>query len=176
MGKILVTGMPGCGKEEFVKIAGNMGYDVVRMGDVVREWARDMGLGADDKSIGGFADSERKKNHYGIWAERTLERLSKNDTVIDGVRGDREVGVFREELGDDLVVVAVHASPCIRYARLVKRGRDDAPGRKEEFLDRDERELGWGLGSVISNADVVIVNQGTLEEFREDVEKFFSEL
>jgi hypothetical protein len=34
---ICLTGMPGCGKEEFVRVAQDLSLPIVRMGDVVRE-------------------------------------------------------------------------------------------------------------------------------------------
>ena len=80
---IAVVGMPGSGKEEFVKIAVSMGYSVVRMGDVVREEAKRLGLEMTDKSIGGLAQSEREKHGYGIWAVRAIPRL-KERMIIDG--------------------------------------------------------------------------------------------
>ncbi len=46
------------------------------------------------------------------------------------------------------------------------RARFDAPKDWKEFHERDERELGWGLGSLIAMADHLIVNEGTLEEFK----------
>jgi hypothetical protein len=34
---------------------------------------------------------------------------------------------------------------------------------------RDDRELGWGMGEAIAAADLVIMNTGTLDEFRKKV-------
>ncbi|MEE9341314.1 MAG: AAA family ATPase, partial [Thermoplasmata archaeon] len=56
---ICVTGMPGCGKEEFIKVCSNHGYQITRMGDVVREEAQRRGLPFSDASVGGMADKER---------------------------------------------------------------------------------------------------------------------
>ncbi len=60
----------------------------------------------------------------------------------------------------------MHAPPAIRYERLVKRGREDAPSNIEEFEERDNRELGWGLGDVVSLSDYLIVNDSNLESFQ----------
>ncbi len=171
MTTILLTGMPGCGKEEFLKAVIELGYDVIRMGDVVRDYARKEGIPGDDRNIGNFAGLERKKHHPAIWAERTLERLTDSNSVIDGVRSYDEVDRFKNSLGTELMVVAVHASPVTRFERLQDRARDDAPGTRAEFDRRDERELRWGLGSLIARADIMLVNEGTLEEFRKDAKK-----
>ncbi len=173
MTTILLTGMPGCGKEEFLNVAGVVNFEIVRMGDVVRQYAEETGLSMEGHSIGSFANDEREKHHPAIWAQRTMLRMGSGDTVIDGVRSLEEVGFFKQHLGPELRIVAVHASPETRYKRLVDRGRDDAPVTEEDFAKRDERELNWGIGNVIAKADVMLVNEGSLEEFHKAAKSFF---
>jgi dephospho-CoA kinase len=163
---IVIAGMPGAGKEEFVSVAMSKAYQVVRMGDVVREFASRSSVGVTDKSVGGFANDERQQHGYDIWAKRCLERVVTDRTVIDGSRGVMELKVYQERFGKDIKLVAIHSSPTTRYPRLVRRGRADAPKSVLEFNVRDERELSWGLGSLISLADVMIVNEGSLEGFK----------
>lgn len=167
MRKVFVlTGMPGAGKEEFVKVAQKDGYSVIRMGDVVRMEAEKRKVVMDDRGVGGFASSERQTYGPGIWAERCLPLLGDGNVVIDGSRSVAEIEVFRSALGKGVRVVAVHTSPDRRYQRLRGRGRYDAPRTWQEFRERDERELGWGLGTLIALADVMIVNEGPLDEFQ----------
>jgi len=164
---IIVAGMPGSGKEEFLKVADGMGIPFLRMGDIVREAYPDRNAACKDMSIGEFAESERKDHGYDIWAKRSLERMSGNIFLIDGCRSTDEVKAFRS-LTDDVVVVAVHSSPSSRYSRLVERNRNDAPSGIREFEDRDEREIRWGLAKTIALADVLITNGSTLDEFRKE--------
>jgi len=163
MGRVIcVTGMPGCGKEEFVKVAEERGLPIVRMGDIVREEAKRRGLKFSDESVGGMAHEERVKHGFGVWAERTIPRVKEAVTIIDGIRGREEVEVFRRTFGDRLVVVAIHASPRTRFNRIKERARGDDVVSWEEFVRRDDRELGWGLGEVIATADHMITNEGDL--------------
>jgi len=163
---VCVTGMPGCGKEEVLAVAKDLGFSIVRMGDVVREEAQRRGLPITDASVGGMAHAERQSHGYGVWAERTLPRIRGERVLVDGLRGRAEADVYRKAFGDNLVVLAVHASPTTRYRRMMNRRRpDDAPSF-EAFLARDVRELGWGLGEVIAMADRMLVNEGSLEAFR----------
>jgi dephospho-CoA kinase len=167
MPKVFVlTGMPGAGKEEFAKVALDHGYSVIQMGDVVRAEAVKRNIVMDDRGVGGFATSERQAHGPGIWAERCLPHVGKGNFIIEGSRSLTEVEVFRTNLGKGFKVVAIHTSPERRFARLRARGRYDAPVTLEDFRVRDERELSWGLGSLIALADVMIVNEGSLEEFR----------
>jgi predicted ATPase len=63
---IVLTGMPGAGKEEFVRVALEAGYGVLRMGDVVREEAGRRGTAMDDHGVGGFANLERQGHGPGV--------------------------------------------------------------------------------------------------------------
>lgn len=163
---VAVTGMPGCGKEEVLSVAQALEFSIVRMGDVVREEARRRGLPITDAAVGGMAHEERQAHGLGVWAERTLPRIRGTSVLVDGLRGRAEAEVFRKAFGDDLVVLAVHASPKTRYERMMRRQRKDDAGTVEAFRARDLRELSWGLGDVIATADVMIVNEGTLDDFR----------
>ncbi len=172
---VLLTGMPGAGKEEFLTVAMEKDMDIVRMGDVVRETAvEEERFPSGD--IGSFAHEERERHHYGIWADRTVSRMSDETSIIDGVRSAEEVEVFRNQLGDELGVVAIHASPKTRYERLKERNREDAPENWDEFKARDERELDWGLGKVIARADHIIINEGSLSDFRKKAEELLDSI
>jgi dephospho-CoA kinase len=163
---IIVTGMPGTGKEEFLNVAVSMNIPFIRMGDVVRNEYRSRVASSKDMSVGEFAESERRKHGYDIWAKRSLEMMNGNVFLVDGCRSIDEVEQFRS-LTDDVVVVSVHSSPEARYERLVRRNRDDAPSSLEEFIERDEREMGWGIARIMALSDVTVPNETTLEDFRE---------
>jgi len=168
--------MPACGKEEFLKIARDKGFSVVRMGDIVREEASKVGIILTDRAVGSFADEERKKYGYGVWAERTVPRISGELNLIDGIRGLAEVEVFRSSFPGELCVVAIHSSPATRLRRILTRKREDDPANESEFSARDRRELRWGLGEVISLADYIIVNEGRLEAFRENAKDILDKI
>lgn len=160
---ILVTGMPGAGKEELLTVARGMGLPFLRMGDLVREaYAESHPEGM---ALGQFASHERDVHGKDVWARRALERMSGDVFLVDGCRSMDEVLAYRS-LGEDIVVLGVHAPPGARYERLVARGRDDAPRSVEEFEARDAREMGWGLSDVLALADAMVVNDSDLEGFR----------
>jgi dephospho-CoA kinase len=168
---IAVTGMPGSGKEEFVSVAIEMGISVLRMGDVVREYVRKQGLELTDDNIGRVANKERKEHGLGIWAERTVPQVSGEKVLIDGIRGGAELEVFRNAFGDDIITIGIHCSPKTRYKRIVKRKRSDATLTWEAFIGRDRRELAWGIGKAIASSDHMIINEGTLAEFKKSVKE-----
>lgn len=166
----VVTGMPGAGKEEFAQTAVSMGYSLIRMGDVVRDEADKKGIDMADKGIGTFAGEERQRYGAEIWAKRCLSYI-KNNSIIDGCRSLAEMKLFRNSLDGHLKLIAIEAPSDQRFERLQKRNRSDAPKTIEEFEERDLREISWGLMELIESADKVIINDGTLESFHEEVKK-----
>ncbi|BAB59421.1 hypothetical protein [Thermoplasma volcanium GSS1] len=164
---IIVTGMPGAGKDEFVKVARSLGFMDLHMGNTVREYASRNGIPDDDKEIGNFAASERKKFGMDIWARRTAEKIESDElTVIDGVRNKEEMDYF-SKFSKSIYVVAIFANRKTRLERILKRDRPDDIRSMEGLIERDNRELSWGIGNVIALADYMIVNDESLEIFYE---------
>ena len=159
----IITGMPGSGKEELLTVARSMGISFLRMGDIVREqfskFHSDHGL-----TIGEYADKIRKKKGKDVWAKEAMKNMSGEIFLVDGCRSMEEVDSSRT-LSEDVFIIAIHSSPETRYGRLVNRGREDAPREWVEFADRDTREISWGQAEVIALADIMLINESTLEDF-----------
>src|SRR3989442_11606471 len=109
--------MPGCGKEEFLKVAAEQGFTVIRMGDTVREEAARRGVGASDDAIGGVAHSPREEKGDGGWAGRTIPPDKGGRGVIDSLRRSKELEAVPKALGGARQVVAGHSPPPGRGAR-----------------------------------------------------------
>jgi dephospho-CoA kinase len=164
---IIVVGMPGSGKDVFVQAARLCGFSKIGMGDVVRHFASLAGLDSSDVSIGGFANSQRQEHGPAVWAERTLEMMPDGNVIIDGSRSLDEITFFKERLGNNLKVIAITASPEIRFKRLQDRCRQDGPLNRGDFDRREQRELSWGLEKAIESADISISNESSLADFKE---------
>jgi len=169
------AGMPFSGKSEAVKIAKEMNIPVIRMGDMIWEEVKKRKLELSDKNVGTIASQMREEHGKDIWARRTLEKIKSvenmNFIVIDGIRNVEEIDLFKKYLEGNFVVVAVKASDKTRQKRALTRNREDDSNNVENVKERDRRELRWGLGVVIASADVVVSNEGGIEEFRDKVRK-----
>lgn len=166
--KLIVTvGMPGSGKDELIAVARSMGLATLKMGDLVRDETRRRGLPITNANVGRVASEERDRHGAGIWAQKALPKLTETRMLVDGCRSDTEVTVFRHNFGD-LFVLGIYSSPETRYERMTNRSRSDDGGNLQEFYDRDRRELKWGIGAAFTLADGMLVNEGSLEEFRRD--------
>lgn len=164
------VGLPGSGKGEFAAVAEELGVPVVVMGDVIRTETRERGLDPAEHH-GQVAQALREEHGPAAIAERTLPRLrqklANHDTVVvDGIRSDEEVSRFQEAFGEDFALVSIEAPFDVRAERIGERGRDRSDGDGETLQERDERELGFGMGRAMDMADFTIENTTDLASFR----------
>ncbi len=173
---IILVGMPGSGKDIFVQEATKANFNHIRMGDMVRLFAKEANIDSGDTSIGTFATGQRAEFGPEIWAKRTLEKMPQGNILIDGSRSLAEINHFKSALGNDLKIIGINAPIQMRFERLTARGRDDDPSAYEEFQTRDNRELSWGLGEALENAEIIMTNDGTLEEFRDKCQSMIKDI
>lgn len=173
---VCITGMPGAGKSTVAALAKTMGFEVINMGDVVREETRKQNLELSDANLGNVMLALRKKYGQAAVAELCADKIKNSKSslfVIDGIRSTYEIDVFRK-LGT-VIILSIQASPSARFTFLTSRKRKDAPIDEKSFGERDGRELKVGVGDAIALADFVIVNNGiTIEEFKKRAENFLS--
>jgi dephospho-CoA kinase len=168
-------GMPGSGKSLVVETAKTLGYDIVTMGDVVREQTRLRGLEPTPQNIGKVMLELRAQEGNYVIAKKCIPKIEhqkSNHVLIDGLRSLYEADIFKEHF-TKFTLVAVHAPPQIRFKRLKVRGRSDDPPNYEVFHERDMRELGVGLGNVIALAENILVNDNSIESFKAVVKENF---
>jgi dephospho-CoA kinase len=190
-----LVGLPGSGKGEASRVARQQGLTVLVMGDVIRQEADRMGLDATDGNLGRIGSALREKEGPEAVARRVLERAvaSGEDTVVvDGLRSREEADYFATHAQQfHLVEICAPADERLRW--LQARGRPDDPGSglcgaDEQDLDekiisccgepdgqaaaaleqRECREMGWGMSQAIEAASLKLINDGSLEEFREN--------
>jgi len=174
------TGMPFSGKSEAVKIAKEMDIPVIRMGDMIWEEVKNRKLELSDKNVGTIASRMREENGKDIWARKTLEKIKSvenmNFIVIDGIRNVEEIDLFKRHLVGDFVVVAIEATDKTRQKRALTRDRKDDSKDLQKIKERDKRELDWGLGRVIASADIVVLNEGSVEDFQKKIREILERL
>jgi dephospho-CoA kinase len=171
--KIVVglAGMPGAGKSLVVETAREEGYAVVVMGDVVREETQKRGLDPNPKNIGKVMLELREKCGNSIIAEKCIPRIEQQESgkvIVDGLRSLSEVDAFKAHFSR-FSLVAVHASPEIRFNRVSRRRRSDDPDGWDVFHERDMRELGVGLGNAITMAEHLIINENRRDDAKSKV-------
>ncbi|MGB9928947.1 MAG: dephospho-CoA kinase [Methanosarcina sp.] len=169
---IAFVGMPASGKSEAARIASEMGVPVVNMGDVIRKEVLRRGLEPNDSNTGMVANDLRECEGMNAVAIRCISQIKEAGSelvVVDGVRGIAEVECFRKEFGKGFVLISIYAPIETRFSRIQKRGRSDDMSTLEGLRNRDERELGWGMGQAIEASNIEIENNFALDTFRKDV-------
>jgi dephospho-CoA kinase len=166
---ICLTGMPGAGKSSVASFLKQKGFDVVTMGDVVREEAKRQGLEPTDINLGKMMLKLRQDLGPGAVGYIVLQKLTRDggssNVVIDGIRSIAEVEVLKKV--GHVRLLAIHASQDTRFKHLNERGRADAPSNTNEFAARDKRELSVGVSEAIAFANEVISNNDlTLEQLK----------
>jgi dephospho-CoA kinase len=165
---VAVAGMAGSGKSLVVRVAEERGYSKVIMGDEVRDEAKRRELPPTPENLGKIMLDMRKTEGKIVIAKRCIpkiEKSSKQNIIIDGIRSLEEVDEFRKNF-QHFTLIAVHASPETRFGRIYNRKRSDDPSDWEIFRERDTRELSVGLGGAIAMAEYMLVNEEPLETIK----------
>jgi len=80
---------------------------------------------------------------------------------------------FRSNLAK-FMVLAIHAAPLTRYARIRKRKRHDDPKDFKAFQERDHREISAGIAKILALADIMLVNEGNIDDLKYRLNKILS--
>lgn len=178
-GRVLVLcGPPGAGKGVVARVASERGMSILSLGDIVRAEMTSRGLPETPENVGLTALSMREEHGEEIVVERLIPSLTSalegSNVLIDGMRQPEEMEYLRKHV-EDVTVVAMSASPGLRMEWLEERGRGE-DGGVTEFVEREEREWGWGLEMLIEQAHAVVLNDGSLEELESRTEMILETL
>lgn len=161
--------MPGAGKSTIANGLKSKNFEIINMGDAVREEAKKRKLEPTGENLGQLMLELRKKNGPGAVAELIEGKIKNSESdiiVIDGIRSNEEIQVLRKN--GTVKLLSIHASTDTRYDFLSNRGRTDDPKSRNNFDERDSREIGVGISTPIALADESISNNNlTIDELVE---------
>ena len=144
-------------------------FEALNLGDGVRAEAKRRNLEPSGDNLGKLMLELREKNGPGAIAALLTEPIKNSQSkviIIDGVRSTAEIEVLKNV--GSVKLLSIEATADTRYKFLSSRGRSDDPTTREKFEERDNRELGVGIGESIAVADETISNSGiTLDELTE---------
>lgn len=171
-----VSGLAGSGKSFVSELASKRGAMIISMGDIIREEAKKRG-----ESTGETAENLRKEHGQYIVAELTVKKIKKlldegldSSIVVEGIRSPHEVNLFKESFSD-FIILSIFANQDIRFERIKARKREDDATDFDEFKIREDRELNFGIGDVVSLSDKIIINESDLDSYCDEIEKFLEE-
>ena len=163
-----LTGRNASGKSTLVTWFSERGLRSVSCSDSIRTWLRGQGIETTRVDLIEGGRELRRRGGAGVLAEMLLEILDGEDAVVDSIRTPAEVESLRNR--GDFVLIEVRADEESRWQRMTERGRAGDPIEKEAFLSQEaaeissEDEAGQALDATASMADIMVLNDGTIEE------------
>jgi dephospho-CoA kinase len=169
-----LTGTNGSGKGEAAAFFMENGYEYHSLSDIIRDDLQRKGLEISRDNLINAGNQLRNTGGPDILARLVMKQITGH-SVIDSIRNPQEVEFLKKE--KNFVLLAIDAPVELRYKRVKKRGRDESAASLEAFIRKEQEEMttqkkGQQLQTCIKMADYTIRNEGTLEAFHLQLEKF----
>lgn len=179
---LAVTGTQGSGKSVFTDVIKNkLNIPTFRLGNIIIEEIKNKGIKLTGRNMAKMASMLRYDGGDQVIAQKALPKILKlaesqpKLILIDGIRSYSELAFFREHLGE-VILIAIISSLKTRKQRVEARKRIDNR-YIGDFEEREQRELGFGLGNVITKADYFILNDNISKtEFIAQIELVINEI
>ena len=175
-----LTGRNASGKTTVVQWFAGRGIRTVSCSDSIRAWLAEQGIEESREALIEGGSELRRRGGPGILAEMLLEALGGEDAVIDSIRTPGEVEALRAR--DDFILIEVTAGADSRWTRSQSRARLGDPADRATFVAQEESEevasdeAGQALVATAEMADLILINEGTVEGLHEDLENLLGSL
>jgi dephospho-CoA kinase len=172
-----VVGKIGSGKDELAQtLKRRCGIPILSPGDIARHLAEEQGI---EKSRSNLHElSQRAIEHHGkdYFIKQIIEEIESQDwqaVSITGIRQPLDHDLLRDNFGEDFILIRVEVNdPILRFKRLLQRNRPRDPQSYAEFLQQErEEESEFHLSRTLEEADLILKNNGSLEEFHRSIQK-----
>ena len=179
MNKIIaIVGMCGSGKSIASDVLVEKGFEKVYFGGVVLEKVKESNLEITEENEKMVREKLRKDLGMAAMAIVSLPKIKElsknNNVVIDGLYSWDEYLVLKEEL-DNLKLIAIVTDKELRYSRLAIR--EVRPLTNEQAKSRDLGEIeNMRKAPPIAYADYYVLNNGTIEEYKQRLEEILKEI
>ncbi len=180
MNKIIaIVGMCGSGKSVATDIMVEKEYEKVYFGGVTLDKLKEKNLEVTPANEKMMREKLREDLGMGAFAKILLPKIQelfeKGNVVLDGLYSWDEYKILKDSLGNNMKTIAIVADKKIRYRRL--ETREVRPLTNEEARSRDLAEIeNIAKAPPIAYADYYLLNNGTLEEYKERLEEILKEI
>lgn len=173
---VAFVGMPGAGKSSAVDYVSAKNYPKVYFGGVVLQAVKDAGLEPTQANERMMREKLRAEEGKDVIVKRIAEQIrnlidaGQNRIIADGLYSWTEYRYLKREFPGEMNLVAILAPRNLRHKRLA--GRPVRPLSASEALERDWAEIeNLEKGGPIAIADHYVINDGTIEQLHEQVDR-----
>lgn len=178
-----VVGENGAGKDTFTTFfkaaVAPKRVTSIRFSDILYETLKLWGIEPTRTNLQNLAIIMDTQYGRGSLTNATNSRVNREPAdivVIEGVRWKTDVPMIRSFQNNILVYVTADAD--LRFERMRARGEKIGEGdiTLEQFQREEKSNTELEIPNIGKSADYVLKNNGTVEEFRKDVEDFASKI
>ena len=153
-------------------------FRFVSFGDMLREEFKNKNLKVTREGLISYQKEATKELGKDFWVKKIANKIKKSKAknfAISGIRHPIDIEYLKREFGKNFYSIKVDASPKIRYERMKKRGREDAPRTYPQFVIQDKLEAkNFNLKKTFSFTDFTVKNNTTLDYVYEQVDKILT--
>ncbi len=171
-----ITGTLGAGKGTIVKFLEEKGFRHYSVREFLIEEITRRGMPVNRDSMNTVGEGLRAEHGASYVIDTLYQRAEEmgENAIIESIRTVGEVTSLKQKGG---TLIAVDADPHIRYERAVARGSATDKVSFEKFIADEEREsrgndpARMNLRAVAALADYSFINNGSIEELHQSLEK-----
>lgn len=164
---IAISGPTGSGKDTAANfIEKEFGFQHISGGNILREMLEKIGFQPKKEAVGDLGNLLR--NNYGVDAifKLVLEKAKSGDIVNSGFRSPAEGALIKNAGG---FIIYIDAPESERHVRVLERSRDGENAREVQAIENKEaysdNKLNESLSDVREMADIIISNDGSIDDF-----------
>lgn len=177
---VAVVGLCGAGKSEATQVFLDNGFARVYFGDATFEEMKRQNLPLTPENERKVREELRAKNDMAIYAKLSEKKISDaynsgKNVVVESMYSWSEYKYLKEIYGENFKVLAIVVDKDLRTKRLSIRPH--RPLTAEQVVTRDYTEIeNIEKGGPIAIADHFIINNDSLDELKNEVQKYISSL
>ena len=179
-----LTGRNASGKGKVASLLTKRSFSYHSLSDTLRTKLAEEGTEESRDNLIAIGNRLREEGGPGILADLMRKNIvTPNNHVVDSIRNPYEVSSLRRKYDNHFFcLIAVDASPEVRFERLCKRDRKGDSSSWEQFLVQEKLEESsenpnkQQLFATINEADYIIDNSGNLVDLENNLQEILDNL
>jgi dCMP deaminase len=174
-----ITGFYGSGKDTFADYLEKSGFEHHSLSKEIKKELLKRNLNLTRENYIEIANEIRSEKGSNYFAKKIIEKIKPNKNyVITSIRNEQELLTLQNL--ENFILINIISPIKIRFSRIQKRKRYGDPTTLEELRKKEKQEQSNNpsnqqLHIITEAADIMINNDGTLENFENKINKFLDD-